>query len=67
MFIDLRERNIDQFPPISDSTGDWTHNLGVCPNQGSNLQPFSAQGDMPTQPTEPHSKGYFSIFLREHI
>ena len=30
-----RERNIDELPPISALTGDQTHNLGMCFDQGS--------------------------------
>ena len=37
--------------------GDRTHNLGMCPNWESNLQPFSLQDD--AQPTEPHQRGLF--------
>ena len=49
MFINLRERerNIDQLPPVCTPTGDWTCNPGVCPDWGSSLQPFGAQGDAP--------------------
>ena len=39
-FIDLRERetNINQLHPLRALTRDWTHNLGVSPGRGSNLQ-----------------------------
>ena len=33
-------------------TGDWTCNLGMCPDQELNLGPFGLWDD--TQPTEPH-------------
>ena len=55
MFIDFREkknekerereRDIDQLLPIGSLTGDQTHNLGMYPDQGSNLQPFCVQDD----------------------
>ena len=62
MFIDFRERgkggeknigmkrNISWFekhPPICALTWDQTHNLGMCPDQGSNLQPFGVRDDAP--------------------
>ena len=31
-----RETNIDQLPLIHAPTRDQTHNLGTCPDQGSN-------------------------------
>ena len=63
MFIDFREtewggarerepvmweRNIDWLPPIRAPTRDWTWNLGMCPDQESNPQPFGVQDDTPT-------------------
>ena len=46
MFIDFRqgkgererEKDINWLPLICTPTDDRTHNLGVCPHQGSNLQ-----------------------------
>ena len=56
----LRERGkkkhqwVNQPPPIRTPAGDRTSNPGMCPDQGSNLQPFGAQDDSPnnwaTQP-----------------
>ena len=50
--IDVRatlmgERNIDQLPPVYALTRDCTHNLGMFPDWGSNLQPFGVQEDAP--------------------
>ena len=42
------ERNIDLLPPTHAPTGDQTHSPGVCPDQGSNPQPFGVQDDAPT-------------------
>ena len=51
MFIDLRERgrkrNINWLPPVNALTGNQTLNLGMCPDLGSNLQPFGEQNDGP--------------------
>ena len=52
MFIDFRdrgrdrerERNIDRLPPIHVPIGDQTWNLGMCPDQELNLQPFGCMG-----------------------
>ena len=43
----MGERNVDQLPPVCTLTRDRTHNLGMCPDQGSNLQPFGVQNDAP--------------------
>ena len=63
MFIDFRwrrrerewereilmlERNIDLLPPICSPTWDWTYDLGMCPDQGLNPQPFGEQYKAPT-------------------
>ena len=57
MFIDLGEkgketsiwnRNIDRLLSIHTSTGDWTGNQGICPDQELNLQPFGVWDDAPT-------------------
>ena len=52
MFIDFREdereRNIYQLPTVCAPNEDWTHNLGMCPMQGSNPQPFGVWDDAPT-------------------
>ena len=51
----LWERNIDQLPPVCTPTGDQTHNLGMCPDQGSDPQ-LLVHGMM-LQPTEPPGQG----------
>ena len=47
-------------------TGDWTCNLGMCPDQESNWRPFTLQDDI--QPTELHWSGpnmnFYFIFLK---
>ena len=53
MCIDFREgeegeRNIGQLSPVHAPTGDRTCNLGVCPDQESNLPPFGVWDDAPT-------------------
>ena len=54
MFIDFnergreRERDIDQFFPLHALTRDRTHNLGMCPEWGSNPQLFGVQDNAPT-------------------
>ena len=55
MFIDFRERetsmwerNINWLPPVYTLTRDRTHNLGVCPDQELNPQPFGVWEDAPT-------------------
>ena len=47
------ERNIDWLPPICAPTWDQTHNLGMCPDWGSNR----------LQPTEPPGQGSASFFM----
>ena len=48
-----RERNIDvtekldRLPPVRALPGNQTHNLGRCPDQESNLQPFGVWDDAP--------------------
>ena len=46
------ERNSDGLPSTCAPTGDWIHNLGMCPDQESNWRPFSYGTTL--QPTEPH-------------
>ena len=41
------ERNISRFPPVCSPTRDRIHNLGMYPDQESNLQRFSAQDNIP--------------------
>ena len=42
------ERNTDQLPPVYTLTGDRTCNLGLCPDRGSNSQPFGVRDNAPT-------------------
>ena len=46
-----KERNINRLPPIYSWTGDQTHNLGMCPGQESNLQPFWCAVQCSNQPS----------------
>ena len=54
MFTDLRERDRERetlkgwLPPTHAQTRDWIHNLGMCPDWESNLQPFGVWSDYPT-------------------
>ena len=64
----MQERNISWFPSISTWTQDRTHrdqdvtcNLGMCPDQDSNPQPFSYRTML--QPTESHWPGLWPTFL----
>ena len=41
------KRNTDWLPPTCDQTRDQTPNLGMCPNRGSNPQPFSVWDNAP--------------------
>ena len=45
------ERNINGLPPLHTLTGDWTCSLGMCPEQGLNLQPFGVWDVTPTKHT----------------
>ena len=47
-----RDSNVYQLPLKCTPTEDRTHNLGMCPDQESNRQPFALQDD--AQPTKPH-------------
>ena len=42
------ERNIDWLPPISTLIGDRISNLGMCPDQEANPQPFGLWDNAPT-------------------
>ena len=55
-----RERNINWLPPTYVLTMDWTHSLGMCLDQGSNLQPFVVWEDAPTNLAT--RKGPFVIY-----
>ena len=44
----MGKRNVDQLPPIHVPIGNGTRNLGVCPDQESNLQTFVVQDDAST-------------------
>ena len=41
-------RNINQLSPVHALTKDQTCNLGMCPDQGLNLQPFGQWDDAAT-------------------
>ena len=47
-FFLMWERNSDQLPLALTLTGAWTRNLGMCPDWGSNPQPFGLQDNAPT-------------------
>ena len=64
MFIDFRERrrdrqrqvcekNINLLPPVCDPTRDQTHNLVMCPDWESKLQPFWCVGQCSNQLAHP--------------
>ena len=40
------ERSVDWLPPICALTMDQTHNLGMCPDRESNLQPFGVRDNL---------------------
>lgn len=42
------ERNVNQLPPIHAPTREWTCNLDMCPDEGSNPQRFWNMDDTPT-------------------
>ena len=54
----INVRNIDQLPLLCTWMGDWTQNLGMCPDRESNRPPFTLWDD--AQPTEPYQSGHFS-------
>ena len=54
------ERNINQLLPVRALTRDGTHNLDMCPDQGSNPQPFGVQ-DNKTMLQWTESNLYFLI------
>ena len=55
-----RERNIYQLPPIHPLTVDWTHNLGMCPDQ--ELNPQFLVYRLMFQPTESPGQGKKNLF-----
>ena len=58
------KRNIDPLPPIYALNRDQTHNLGIWPEQVSNVQPLDAQGDAPTNwAAQPELYVYFLLFI----
>ena len=65
------ERNTDWLPPVSASAGDWTRNLGICLDQGSNPQPFGAQDDTPTNwapwPGQPSNFSSYNVILKFYL
>ena len=52
-----KERNIDWLPLVRPDQY-WTCNLGMCPDQASNLQPFGLQDDVPTKWATPERLQY---------
>lgn len=57
-----KKRNIhvrECLPPINATTGNWNLISGVCPNWGSNLQPFRAWTAL--HPMEPQRPGHSCI------
>ena len=46
--IHVTERNIDWLPPVPSPTRDRNHNLVMCPEWGSNPQPFGLWNDAST-------------------
>lgn len=44
----INVRKINQLLPVLIPTGDQTSNLGTCPDQEWNPEPFSAGDDTPT-------------------
>lgn len=69
MFIDMREREREtdfcQLPPVHAMTGDQTCTLSVCPDQGSNLELFGAQGNVLTEsPGQGYVVSYYSVLKR---
>ena len=56
------ERNIDHLLPVSTPTRDRTRPLGMCPDQGTNLQPSGVWDNAPIiWATRP---GHFPYFLK---
>ena len=45
---DVDVRNTNWLPLLCSLTGDWTHNLGMCPDQEWSPQPFSIGDNAPT-------------------
>lgn len=45
---DINVRNINPLPLVCAPTGNGTHKLGMCCNPESNLHPFDAQDNNPT-------------------
>ena len=56
-------RNIDWLPPVSTLTGDQTHSLGMCPDQGSNPQPSDVWDNIPTEPPGQSSLTFLFVCL----
>ena len=40
---------MNRLAPMHTPTGDQTDNIGMCPNQELNPQPFGGQNDAPTK------------------
>ena len=67
-----RENNIDWLPLVCALTGDWTCNIGICPDLGLNPQPFWCMGQRSNQLRHPARvvfsfciKFFFKLFLTQ--
>ena len=56
------ERNIYWLPLVHSTTGDWTCNLGMCPDQELNLWPFTLQDN--AQPMIHTGQGKHILLLK---
>ena len=62
------ERNIDWLPPECVSVGDGNCNLGMCPHQELNPEPFDVQDNAPTNwPTQPELCSCILIEVESYI
>ena len=57
----MQERNINWLPLTGTPTGDWTRNLGLCPDWESNQKPFALQDD--SQPMSHTGRVWWADFL----
>ena len=63
-----RERNIDWLSLVCTPRGDWTRNLGICPDQGSNLQLFDVLNEASTNwATWPGPDTCFKLLLTPQL
>ena len=58
------ETNINRLPPICTLTGNRTCHLGVCPDWGSNPQPFGALDGTPVRWATHSGPDYFLLETR---